>query len=181
MAGKIAYKAIKIHMLNIRPLQPFEAAELAPLAQHIFLDTFLPVNNPEDVISYAKDHLNASVLAQELRNPSVFTYGVFWNQELIGYMQMLINQNEIYEGIDLELKRFYLLPQHHGRGIAKSMMDVCEQQARDLGRKAFWLGVWEKNYKAQRFYEKCGFKKIASHPFVMGQETQTDFIFAKNV
>lgn len=168
-------------MLHIRKLSLFEAEPLAILARQIFLDTFLPVNNPVDVIDYADRFLNAQTFHKELGNPLYFTYGVFLESQLIGYIQMLINRQETYDGIELELKRFYLLKDHHGKGYADQMMAVCEAQARELNYKSFWLGVWEKNFKAQKFYQKKGFKKIASHPFVMGQETQTDFIFAKEI
>jgi GNAT superfamily N-acetyltransferase len=168
-------------MLHIRKLSLFQAEPLATLARQIFLDTFLPVNNPVDVIDYADRYLNSQTFEKELADPLYFTYGVLLESQLIGYIQMLINRQETYEGIELELKRFYLLKDHHGKGFADQMMAVCEAQARELNYKSFWLGVWEKNFKAQKFYQKQGFKKIAAHPFVMGQETQTDFIFAKEL
>jgi diamine N-acetyltransferase len=168
-------------MLHIRKLSLFEAESLATLAHQIFLDTFLPVNNAVDVMDYADRFLNPQIFEKELVDPLYFTFGVFLESQLIGYMQMLINRQETYEGIELELKRFYLLKDHHGKGFADQMMAVCEAQARELNYKSFWLGVWENNFKAQKFYQKHGFKKIASHPFVMGQETQIDFIFAKQI
>lgn len=168
-------------MLQIKKLLLQETQLLAPVAHKIFLETFLPLNNPSDVIDYADRFLTAESFARDLEKPDYFTYGVYWNEELIGYIQMLFNPEEVYDGISFELKRFYLLSTHHGRGLAQEMMKFCEQLAREQGESAFWLGVWEKNFKALRFYEKCGFKKIASHPFVMGQETQTDFIFAKTL
>lgn len=166
-------------MLEIKKLSLPDATLLAPIAHKIFLDTFLPLNNPSDVIDYADRSLTADAFAREIENPKYFTYGVYWEHELVGYLQMLFNSQETYEGISFELKRFYLQSHYHGRGLAQEMMKFCENVARDQGQSAFWLGVWEKNFKALRFYEKCGFRKIASHPFVMGQETQTDFIYAK--
>ncbi len=168
-------------MLHIRKLSLAEAEPLAILARRIFLDTFLPVNNAADVIDYADRFLKPQIFQKELIDPLYFTFGVFLESQLIGYIQMLINRQETYDGIELELKRFYLLQSHHGKGYADQMMAVCEEQARELNYKSFWLGVWENNFKAQRFYQKKGFKKIASHPFVMGQETQIDFIFSKEL
>ena len=168
-------------MLKITALTPLDADKLAPIAHRIFVETFLPTNDEKNVFGYADAHLTADSFHRELADPNYFTFGCFIDQKLVGYIQMLFNNNEVYDGINLELKRFYLLADYHGRGFADQMMAVCEQKARDLGYGSFWLGVWEKNYRAQRFYEKCGFKKISSHEFVMGDEAQTDLIFAKSL
>lgn len=42
------------------------------------------------------------------------------------------------------------------------------QEARDLGCDWAWLGVWERNFKAQIFYDKYGFEKFAEHDFPVG-------------
>jgi ribosomal protein S18 acetylase RimI-like enzyme len=39
-----------------------------------------------------------------------------------------------------------------------------------------WLGVWEDNHRAIRFYEKNGFEKFDSHPFILGESKQTDLL-----
>ncbi len=168
-------------MLKIRPLTPQDAPILTPLAWKVFVDTFLPTNKAEDVLDYANSALTETAFLRDLKDPLYFTFGCYSDSQLIGYIQMLINSKESYVGTDLELKRFYLLSDFHGRGFADQMMAACEQKARELGYKSFWLGVWEKNFRAQRFYQKRGFEKVSSHEFVMGSEAQTDFIFAKTL
>ena len=37
-----------------------------------------------------------------------------------------------------------------------------------------WLGVWEHNINAIRFYEKQGFEKFDTHIFKLGNDEQTD-------
>lgn len=39
-----------------------------------------------------------------------------------------------------------------------------------------WLGVWEKNLGAIRFYEKNGFVPFDKHIFRLGDEKQTDIL-----
>ena len=36
---------------------------------------------------------------------------------------------------------------------------------KEMGYKKVWLGVWENNFKAIRFYKKYGFKKFGQHSF----------------
>ncbi|MEY3918157.1 MAG: Protease synthase and sporulation negative regulatory protein 1, partial [Bacteroidota bacterium] len=39
-----------------------------------------------------------------------------------------------------------------------------------------WLGVWEHNPRAIRFYEKQGFVKFDQHIFQLGDDEQTDIL-----
>ena len=55
-------------------------------------------------------------------------------------------------------------------------MDKALTLAREQGKSYVWLGVWEKNEKAIRFYNKNGFYKISTHTFVIGDDAQTDYI-----
>lgn len=39
-----------------------------------------------------------------------------------------------------------------------------------------WLGVWEENPRAIRFYEKNGFLEFDKHIFKLGDDEQTDIM-----
>ena len=39
-----------------------------------------------------------------------------------------------------------------------------------------WLGVWEQNPRAIRFYEKNGFVAFDKHVFKLGNDEQTDIM-----
>ncbi|WP_221405412.1 N-acetyltransferase [Flexibacter flexilis] len=45
-----------------------------------------------------------------------------------------------------------------------------------LLRVYVWLGVWEQNAKAIRFYEKNSFVAFDKHIFILGDEAQTDIM-----
>ena len=55
-----------------------------------------------------------------------------------------------------------------GMGLGKRLFEFALQEARDLGCDWAWLGVWERNFKAQIFYDKYGFEKFAEHDFPVG-------------
>jgi len=46
--------------------------------------------------------------------------------------------------------------------------------ARGRGSASLWLGVWERNPRAQAFYKKSGFADVGSHTFFVGTDEQTD-------
>jgi ribosomal protein S18 acetylase RimI-like enzyme len=42
-----------------------------------------------------------------------------------------------------------------------------------------WLGVWERNERAQAFYRKHGFRKAGTQIFVVGTDPQTDHVMMR--
>ncbi|MEM9391391.1 MAG: GNAT family N-acetyltransferase, partial [Bacteroidota bacterium] len=42
-----------------------------------------------------------------------------------------------------------------------------------------WLGVWEYNTDAIRFYERLGFTPFGQHSFILGSDHQTDILMKK--
>jgi ribosomal protein S18 acetylase RimI-like enzyme len=55
-------------------------------------------------------------------------------------------------------------------------MDACFEKAREGDHDVMWLGVWEYNPRAQRFYEKNGFSVVGKHVFQLGEDPQTDLL-----
>jgi GNAT superfamily N-acetyltransferase len=57
----------------------------------------------------------------------------------------------------MELWRFYLDQQWHGRGTAQRLISRVDEEALQAGARTLWLAVWERNGRAQAFYRECGF------------------------
>ncbi len=60
-------------------------------------------------------------------------------------------------------------------------MDACFEQARRHDHDVIWLGVWEYNPRAQRFYEKNGFREVGKHTFQLGTDAQTDLVMQREL
>jgi ribosomal protein S18 acetylase RimI-like enzyme len=56
-------------------------------------------------------------------------------------------------------------------------MDDCLAWARGKGAKTLYLSVWENNHRAQRFYQRYGFKHLGEHKFMVGNSADRDFIW----
>jgi ribosomal protein S18 acetylase RimI-like enzyme len=61
------------------------------------------------------------------------------------------------------------------------MMDAVIDAARERGTGTLWLGVWERNTRAQAFYRKFGFVDVGSHTFMLGTDVQTDRLMARTI
>ncbi|MGB7841486.1 MAG: GNAT family N-acetyltransferase, partial [Salinimicrobium sp.] len=60
--------------------------------------------------------------------------------------------------------------------IGQTMLDAVIEMAIQRKMSYLWLGVWEKNEKAIKFYEKNRFKFAGEHEFWLGNDLQTDRI-----
>jgi ribosomal protein S18 acetylase RimI-like enzyme len=58
--------------------------------------------------------------------------------------------------------------------VAQQLMTAAIAAARGRGAVSLWLGVWERNPRAQAFYKKSGFRDVGTHTFYVGTDAQTD-------
>ena len=79
-----------------------------------------------------------------------------------------------------ELRRVYLHHACQGLGIARSLVAELERVAQDdMECKLVWLGVWEHNARAIKFYEKLDYRQLGCKDFVVGKCIQKGHVMAK--
>jgi Acetyltransferases len=78
-----------------------------------------------------------------------------------------------------ELSKCYVLPGHHGAGIATALMTESLRVARERGAVGIWLGVNEQNARAQAFYAKHGFERVGTKHFTVGGRVEDDYVLAR--
>ena len=162
-----------------------DAEKLAPLAIRIFNDTFAghPLNKPEDMEAYIAAAFSLEQTARELTDENTIVLIVEYNERMIGFAKLYEHSPEscISDPDPIEIQRFYIAHEYHGRGIAHTLMQKCLDIAREKRYQTIWLGVWEHNYRAQRFYEKLGFRVAGNHIFQLGDDPQTDLVMEKKL
>jgi ribosomal protein S18 acetylase RimI-like enzyme len=154
--------------MTVRRGTPADAAALAELGERTFRDAFAADNTPEDLELYVAKTYGEAQQRRELEDPRQVALLVEDGGVPIAFAQLKL------EGERLEIARFYVDRGHHGRGVAHELMQHVLATARELGVTVVFLGVWERNPRAIRFYEKCGFVDVGSHPFLVGHDLQTD-------
>jgi ribosomal protein S18 acetylase RimI-like enzyme len=162
-----------------------DAETLAPLSIKIFNDTFAshPLNHPEDMKAYIAEAFSLEQIRHELTDKDSIVFIVEVDGEMIGFAKMREHSTEhcISDPDPIEIQRFYIAQEFHGKGIANALMQECLSEAKRKNYQTIWLGVWEYNHRAQRFYEKLGFEKVGDHVFVLGTDAQTDLVMAKSL
>ncbi|UJH68985.1 GNAT family N-acetyltransferase [Allomuricauda sp. SCSIO 65647] len=164
---------IRLHQCTVNDLPA-----LAKISKETFVAAFEKDNDPEDFIAYVNEAFSVETLKKQLENNDAFFYFVYGDDELVGYFK--INQNgaqtELKDASSLELERIYVLPEHQGKNVGGLIVQEVVELAKKMGKKTLWLGVWEHNPKAIRFYEKHGFEKFGEHPYFIGNDEQTDWL-----
>ena len=162
-----------------------DAETLAPLAVKIFNDTFAgnPLNKPEDMRAYIAEFMSVAAFRQELADADSTFFIAENDGEMIGYAKLKANSPEdcVSDKKPIELCRLYVAHEFQGAGIAQKLMNECFLEARRENFQTMWLGVWEFNFRAQKFYEKLGFSKVGEHIFQLGSDAQTDFVMEKKL
>ena len=151
---------------------------LAELARTTFYDTFAASNNPADMALHLERAYGVRQQEAELRDASITTLLVEKDDTPIAYAQIRSGQVPacVSGPTPIELWRFYIDRDHHGRGVAQALMERVKAEARRRGAHTLWLGVWEHNARARAFYAKCGFADAGQHVFLFGTDPQTDMV-----
>ncbi|HEX8248523.1 MAG TPA: GNAT family N-acetyltransferase [Pyrinomonadaceae bacterium] len=171
--------------VEIRFAAATDAETLARIAWKSFYDAFAdhPKNAPDDLKAYMDEAFSVETVAAELADEDVIYFIAEIGGEAVGYAKLQRNSREDSTAGEnpIELCRLYSLSEFIGKGIGKALMQRCLDFARAGKHDFMWLGVWEYNYRAQKFYEKFGFEKCGEHVFQLGADPQIDWLLQKKL
>lgn len=156
---------------------------LREISIETFNETFKDQNDPENMKAYLSRAFNNDQLEREMSNRASEFYFVYSNEEIAGYLKVNTDdaQSESMGDDSLEIERIYIRKEHHQQGLGKYLVVKATEIAKERNKAKIWLGVWEKNDNAIRFYKKMGFVQTGSHPFYMGNEEQVDLIMTNTL
>jgi GNAT superfamily N-acetyltransferase len=165
---------------TLRHATPADAGVLCVFAARTFTDTYGRHNDPRNL----RHHLEATFgLAQqtaELCDRQVTTLLALVDGQLAGYAQIRRGPAPacVNGPAPIELHRFYVDRDWHGRGISQCLMVGARAAARDFSGDTLWLKVWENNARAIAFYAKSDFVDVGSADFFVGSDRQRDRVLA---
>lgn len=173
--------------VTIRPAVPGDEAALAAVAAVTF-----PLACPPHTTEEAKAAFIASVLSEErfaeyLADASRrLLVAVGADGGVIGYTMLVLGEPsdaDVRAAIRVrpsaELSKCYVLPGHHGEGVAGRLMAESLRLAADDGAEGMWLGVNQQNARAQRFYGKHGFERVGAKRFLVGDRYEDDWVMER--
>ena len=156
--------------------------DLQIISRETFSETFADQNSKENLELFLNEAYSIDALTRELLNPDSTFYLLYGDNDLRGYLKVnrRAAQTE-YQGEDaIEIERIYVKKQSKGHGYGKALLTKAIELSRTEILPFLWLGVWEKNLSAIRFYEKNGFTPFGEHIFMLGTDLQRDVLMKYN-
>ncbi len=171
-------------MLRYRTPDIAEAAQVAQLGHDTFVESFDHLYSAEDLALFVGQVYQADGIAAELQNPKLRYLIAEDDGQMVGLCKIGFGVTLDYDPGDrqvVELKQLYLHHAAHGTGVGQTLMDWAIEQARAAGADEMLLSVYSDNPRAQRFYIRNGFTKIADTYFMVGNQRDDEYLFLRPI
>jgi ribosomal protein S18 acetylase RimI-like enzyme len=167
--------------LVVHRVQKADLLALQEISRQTFFDAFGEVNTNEDMNHYLEVTLSMEQLTLEFDNPSTSFYFAKNGKETLAYLKLneLDAQTEKRAMPSMEIERIYVRKEFQNRGVGQFLLDHSIQITKDKKLNLIWLGVWEHNVSAIRFYERNQFQLFGKHSFMLGSDEQTDLLMER--
>lgn len=158
-----------------------EAQALAHFSARIF-PLGCPANTkPEDLSEYINRELTPERFRDLLRDDQIEILAVKIQDELAAFA--MIARGAIAPEApslgDVELRKFYVDPHYHGRGVSNALMQRVLNSVETQGTSTLWLSVFSENSRAISFYKRWGFRITGTRIFLVGADEQNDYLMQR--
>lgn len=162
---------------------PADAAALSLVAGATFLEAFAGILDGPDIVAHVMRNSSVAAFEAYLAEGAIATLAeAEAGGAPIGYSLLTTPDLPVGpEAGDVELKRIYALSPTHGTGLGPALMTRAIEDARARGCRRLLLGVYGRNKRAQRFYEKQGFTVAGTRRFRVGATWHDDLIYARAI
>ena len=161
---------------HVRPASTGDAEALSVFAIRLFQSGGRPGADPAHIQQYVDEHLQPQHFLEIIADPNLVLLVAESDSVLVGFVLMANSaSHRLVAGNASELRKLYVDPSLHGKGVADALVQAG--LAHTLSR--VWLSVFSENPRAVRFYERCGFRVIGRHVFVVGEDPQEDFVLLR--
>lgn len=168
--------------MDIRIARPADAAPLARLGADSFVAKFGDLYRPQDLADFLEGSHSEGKVAKEIADPRLRVALAEKDGALLGFCKLVMECGwpDHARGRNvIELKQLYTAPGATGQGIGARLMDWVVEEATAFGADEIQLSVYSDNPGAQKFYARCGFAKVADIHFMVGEQRDEEFLFAK--
>jgi diamine N-acetyltransferase len=167
----------------LRDATPEDAPAIAALGRQAFCAAFAHLYCAEDLDSFLAASHSPAKAAAEIADPVMRVHlAIGEDGQLLGFCKLVLAcgwpEHARVEPV-IELKQLYTDPAATGRAIGAALMEWALAQAAAERAGEMQLSVWAENHGAQRFYARYGFTRQADIHFMVGQQRDEEFLFAR--
>ncbi|HLL54973.1 MAG TPA: GNAT family N-acetyltransferase [Myxococcaceae bacterium] len=169
--------------VTVRRATVQDAARLSELGARTFADAYRGALPQEHIDDYVARRYRPERQSQELSSPEALYLLAEVDGAPAGFALLLAERpgGEAAGRNPVRLDKLYLEQRWTGRGVGDALMRACLDEGRRRGHDVIWLTVWQKNLRAQKFYERWGFRHHGLHPFEFGGEVLMDFALLREL
>jgi ribosomal protein S18 acetylase RimI-like enzyme len=156
-----------------------DAAELARIGTQAFMESFANLYTPQNLEAFISRVYGEEKQRQEIEDPQGRVWVAEVEGRLAGYIKVgccKLPHAEVSEE-DGEIHRLYLLEEFQGYRLGRRLMEAALDWYQEKQTKRIWLGVWSENFRAQKFYQSFGFRKVGDYWFVVGTQRDYEFMY----
>jgi len=172
--------------VSIRRATPSDAHLLSFVATLTFPLACPPSTTPENIAEFCATELSPEAFDRYLADLSYCAWLAMAGTEPCGYL--LSHDGDPGEaGIaavvlmrpTTEICKLYVTAEYHGSAVAHELMNAAIQDATSRGCESVWLGVNQRNARANAFYARQGFAQVGTRRFLVGDTWEDDFVREK--
>jgi diamine N-acetyltransferase len=159
-----------------------EAELVANFGHDSFIESFGHLYTSQDLNLFIASVYTPAVVVAELANPKLRYWIAEDGGKMVGLCKIGFGVTLEYDPGDrkiVELKQLYVFASHHGGTVGQSLMDWAIEQAQRENADDMLLSVYSDNSRAQRFYQRNGFSKIADTYFMVGNQRDDEYLFLR--
>ena len=169
--------------VSIRQATADDAVLISVLASTTFYEAYFEQDESANLAGYISETFEINGMRIELIDPDSTFFLIFLDGKAVGFAKLITNSRVdcISQSKVIELKRIYILERVWKSGVGKMLLEHCIAEARSRDFDVLWLGVWEENARAQRFYAKFGFTEVGTISFPYGDVVGTNLVLEKRL
>jgi diamine N-acetyltransferase len=167
--------------IQIHQATAADAKLISVLGTVSFYEAYYEQDDAHDLANYIHESFELEKIRAEIEDKSTPFFIIYANEKAVGYAKLRTGSKVdcIKSANSIELQRIYTIERVYGTGIGESLLKYCLETARAKGFETLWLGVWEENIRAQKFYAKHGFTRVGEISFPYGETVGTNFVLEK--
>ncbi len=160
--------------------RPADLVPYGEISRQTFGDTYGATHAAAVVARHVAERFDDTHLRAELADPLRTALAVTHEGRWVAYALVRSGQAPVaLTGTrPVEVERFYVDHAWHGRGVAAPLMEAALDAARQHRGDVAWLGVWEQNSRAIRFYTRCGFADVGRTTYQFDGHAENDLVMA---
>ena len=146
-------------------------------------EAYFELDPSQDLAEYCVKFFGLQTLTAELEDANSTFLIAELNDKAVGYAKL--REGKKIECLNdkhaIEVQRIYLLEKVKCRNFGRALMEKCFVIGKEKGYETLWLGVWDKNVHAQKFYESIGMKNVGTTDFSDGKNEFINLVYAKEI